>query len=68
MPVSLITTPEPKLEFKVYVDETTLPFPSTTEKCVVSILSLSSKEPGFISIDGVTLPILIFFEISFAYS
>ena len=61
MPVSLITTPEPKLEFNVYVDETTLPFSSTTEKCVVSILSLLSKEPGFISIDGVTLPILIFF-------
>ena len=36
IPVPLITTFEPKVEFRVYVIETTFPFLSTTEKCVVS--------------------------------
>ena len=32
IPVPSIVTPEPKVEFKVYVDDTTFPFLSATEK------------------------------------
>ena len=67
IPVPFIVTPEPKVEFKVYVDDTTFPFLSATEKWVVSVLSLSSNEPGNIFDEGVDLPILILFLILLAY-
>ena len=53
MPVPSMTTPEPNVEFKVYVEETTFPYLSAIEKCVVSTLSLSKPSPGFILEDGV---------------
>jgi hypothetical protein len=54
MPVPGTTTLAPKLPLSVYVTATALPSRSTTEKCVVSSLSLASiSVPGAIWLEGV---------------
>ena len=66
-PVPRATIPEPKFKFNVYVQLTTLPAVSITEKCVVWSLSKACGCPGLTVALGVARSSLIFTASSSAY-